>query len=211
MIKVAFLFDRCNDWLAQHFPEYFYASTELDIHTLYDEKEVRGYDIVFVLGYTKLLKGEILEANNLLLVVHESDLPKGRGFAPVQWQILEGFNSITVCLIRVFDEADTGDICEKMTLSLSGTELYDEIRMKQAKITFKLIEQFLKKYPNINFTKQKGEPSIYKRRTPSDSQLDVDKTIREQFNLLRISNNEEWPAFFEISGQTYQLKIEKLK
>ena len=211
MIKVAFLLDRCNDWLVEHFPEYFHVSTELDIHKLYDEKEVRGFDIVFVLGYTKLLRGEILKANNLLLVVHESDLPKGRGFAPVQWQILEGFNSITVCLLRIFDEADTGDVCEKMTLSLSGTELYDEIRMKQAKITFKLIEKFLKKYPNINFTKQKGEPTIYKRRTPSDSKLDVDKTIREQFNLLRISNNKEWPAFFEISGQTYQLKIEKLK
>ena len=211
MTKVAFLLDKCNDWLVPFFPKNFIASTELDIHKFYDEKNVRGFDIVFVLGYTKLLKGEILESNNLLLVVHESDLPKGRGFAPVQWQILEGVNNITVCLLKVSDKADMGDICEKMTLSLSGTELYDEIRMKQAKITFKLIEQFLKKYPNVNFAKQKGEPTIYKRRTALDSKLDVDKTIREQFNLLRISNNKEWPAFFEISGQTYQLKIEKLK
>ena len=90
-------------------------------------------------------------------------------------------------------------------------ELYDEIRMKQAEITFELIDCFLTKYPNVNFTKQDGDPTFYRRRNPSDSQLDVDQTIRNQFNLLRICNNNDWPAFFEISGVKYKLKIEKLK
>lgn len=211
MKRIAFLFDESNDWLAQYYTTYFSEMKEFDIYKLYDEREVRGFDVVFVLGYTKLLKGEILEANNLLLVVHESNLPKGRGFAPIQWQILEGAHDITVCLLKISNKADTGDIFEKILLSLDGTELYDEIRIKQAEITFELIRRFLHKYPNVSFEKQYGEPTFYRRRNPSDSQLDIDESIRQQFNLLRVCNNTDWPAFFELSGVRYKIKIEKIK
>ena len=143
-------------------------------------------------------------------MVHESDLPKGRGFAPVQWQILEGKADISVCLLEVSDEVDAGNIFEKMILSLDGSELYEEIRQKQAVVTFELISRFIEKYPNLNFEAQQGMPTFYRRRNPSDSQLDLDKTIRDQFNLLRICNNDDWPAFFELDGVRYTLKIDKV-
>jgi len=57
-------------------------------------------------------------------------------------------------------------------------------------------------------TTQSGVESFYPKRTPKDSNLDINKTIKEQFNLLRIVNNEEFPAFFEIDGHRYALKIE---
>lgn len=211
MIRVAFLLDKSNDWLAENIPQHFNASTKFEFYKIYNEREVKNFDIVFVLGYTKLLQDETLESNEQLLVVHESDLPKGRGFAPMQWQILDGKNNITVCLLKVSSEADKGDIYEKMIISLDGTELYDELRIKQAKTTFELIECFLKKFPDVNLTKQVGEPTTYRRRKPSDSELDVDQTIRNQFNLLRICNNNDWPAFFEIAGVKYKLKIEKIR
>ena len=47
------------------------------------------------------------------------------------------------------EEFDCGDILDQIELNLDGTELYDEIRSKQAKFTFELIGRFIKKYPNI--------------------------------------------------------------
>jgi methionyl-tRNA formyltransferase len=208
--NIAFLFDKTNDWLSQYFPEALKVSQTFNCQYFYEEEKVRGFDLVFVLGYTKVLKGEILSSNNLLLVVHESDLPEGRGFAPVQWQILEGKSDITVCLLEISDEVDAGNIYGKMVLSLDGGELYEEIREKQAVITFELISRFLERYPNINFETQQGKPTFYRRRNPSDSQLDLDKTIRDQFNLLRICNNKDWPAYFELHGVRYTIKIDKL-
>lgn len=210
MKNIAFLFDKTNDWLSQYFPETLNSSQTFNCQYFYEEEKVRGFDLVFVLGYTKVLKGEILSSNNLLLVVHESDLPEGRGFAPVQWQILEGKSDITVCLLEISDEIDAGNIYCKMVLSLDGSELYEEIREKQAVITFELISRFLERYPNINFETQQGKPTFYRRRNPSDSQLDLDKTIRDQFNLLRICNNKDWPAYFELHGVRYTIKIDKL-
>ena len=69
MIKIAFLLDANNDWLLEYFPKDLTSSKKFDIHICYKEKEVRGFDLVFVLGYTKLLKGKILDANELLLVI----------------------------------------------------------------------------------------------------------------------------------------------
>ena len=210
MKNIAFLFDKRNDWLYQYFQERFRVSQAFNVHVFFEEENIRGFDLVFILGYTKILKGEIFSSNKLLLVVHESDLPDGRGFAPVQWQILEGKSDITVCLLEISDEVDAGNILSKMILSLDGSELYEEIRKKQAVITFDLITRFIEKYPKFNFQPQQGTPTFYRRRNPSDSQLDVDKTIREQFNLLRICNNKEWPAFFELDGVKYTLKIDKV-
>jgi len=51
--------------------------------------------------------------------------------------------------------------------------------------------------------------SFYLRRRPEDSRLDPDKTIREQFNLLRVVDNEKYPAFFDLHGQRFLLKVEK--
>ena len=59
-----------------------------------------------------------------------SDLPEGRGFAPVQWQVLEGKADINVCLLEISEEVDAGNILDEMILSLDGSELYEEIKKK---------------------------------------------------------------------------------
>ena len=209
MIKVAFLFDRSNDWILEHFPPEFDDLSKFEFHKTYIEESVRNFDIAFVLGYTKILTGEILSSNKSIFVVHESNLPEGKGFAPVQRQILEGKNEITFSLVEISEEVDSGDIVEQDVLVLNGTELYEEIRTKQALKTYEIIGKVLSDYPTLNKSPQVGQSSFYKKRAPKDSKLDIDRTIREQFQLLRVCNNDGWPAFFVLGGQKYVLKIYK--
>ena len=49
-----------------------------------------------------------------------------------------------------------------------------------------------------------------KRRTPADSRLDPDKSIAEQFELLRVVDNQRYPAFFDHRGRRYRITIEKV-
>ncbi len=207
---VALLFDRDNDWLyhtMQSTERLAAMKARYGISIHFDHRTVRERDIVFVLGYTKLLKPEFLAANKLTLVVHESDLPRGKGFSPVQWQILEGRNEITVCLIQATSNLDAGDILEKDTLRLQGHELFDEIRRRQAEMTLTLMERFLKRYPHFSAISQHGRETVYRRRTSRDDRLDVHRSIADQFNALRIADNERYPAYFELNGHTYYLKI----
>ncbi|HEY8995231.1 MAG TPA: hypothetical protein VIM71_11255, partial [Lacunisphaera sp.] len=54
---------------------------------------------------------------------------------------------------------------------------------------------------------QAGEPSYYPRRRPVDSRLDPDKTLREQFNLLRACDPDRYPAYFEVAGRRYEVRV----
>ena len=92
-----------------------------------------------------------------------------------------------------------------------GHELLDGLRSALAKTIIKLCNQFVIEYPKIlhNACKQSGKESFYIRRKPEDSRIDVDKSLSEQFQLLRIVDNNEYPAFFELNDHKYILKIEK--
>ena len=69
------------------------------------------------------------------LVVHESDLPQGKGWSPLTWQILAGQVSIPVTLFEAVKRADSGPIYAQRWLHFEGHELIDELRAAQAGAT----------------------------------------------------------------------------
>ena len=209
MYKFAFLFDKKNDWLKQYLPKNINFREDIKISYFYEEENIKEFDVVFVLGFTRILKNDFLEVNSLVLIVHESNLPFGKGFSPLQWQILEGKDKIVFSLLEASEEFDCGDIIDQIELKLDGIELYDEIRYKQAKLTFELVENFMKHYPNYEKFKQFGKSTYYRKRNISDSELDINLPIKELFPLLRIVNNKDWPGFFRINGVKYIVKIYK--
>ncbi len=178
----------------------------------FDDQEIEdSFDILFILSYHKIIKQNTLKKNRHNIVVHASDLPKGKGWAPMFWQILEGKNEIPFTMFEATEGVDSGDIYMKAVLKLTGYELNEELRKKQAEHIIQMCLEFIENYDRYkNPVPQKGEESFYPKRNPEDSRLDINKTIQEQFNLLRIADNEAYPAFFEIDGHRYILKIEKV-
>jgi len=166
-------------------------------------------DICFLLGCTHIVNEDILSRNQHNLVVHESNLPQGKGFAPMSWQILVGANSIPVCLLEASNEVDSGEIWLTDTIELDGTELHDDWRAKQGEITLKLAKTFINNFAKLSPSTQMGASSFYTKRTAQDSELDTNKNLSEQFNLLRIVSNKDYPAFFTKDGVKYKLEISK--
>lgn len=168
-----------------------------------------NYNIVFILSYHKLIDEKFLKKHDYNIVIHESDLPSGKGWAPLFWQILEGKHEVAFSMFEAGDGVDCGDIYMQRKLILTGCELNKELRSKQALLIMKMCEEFVNEYPKYLVPNaQEGEETFYPKRCAADSELDVTKSIEEQFNLLRISNNEDYPAFFFMNGKKYILKIE---
>ncbi|MBP2316064.1 hypothetical protein [Azospirillum soli] len=165
--------------------------------------------VAFYLGCMHITPPGVLGRNRVNLVVHESDLPKGRGFAPVAWQILGGADRIPVCLIDMAAEVDAGDVILRNTMQFSGHELNDEIRNAQGRITIDVCLRYLAMPSPPAGEPQVGDPSFFPRRRPVDSELDPHRSIAEQFNLLRVVDNDRYPAFFRLAGHRYRLRIEK--
>ena len=163
----------------------------------------------FLLGCTKIVSKEILKKNKHNLVVHESALPNGKGFAPMTWQILEGKNNIPVCLLEASSEVDSGDIWLMDEIELNGAELCDEWRFLQGKKTVQMCLDFILNYDDLKPVPQSGTGSFYEKRLPKDSEIDIHKTIAEQFKLLQIVDNDKYPAFFYIKNKRYNILISK--
>lgn len=165
-------------------------------------------DIAFYLGCLKITPPDILARNKRNLVVHASDLPKGRGFSPWTYAILEGENKIPVCLIEAAEEVDSGPVIYKEFISLAGNELVGEIRALIGKKTVELCTRFINEKTLPEGKEQQGEASVYSRRRPEDSAFDPERSIADQFDLLRVVDNINYPAFFEYRGRRYKLLIE---
>ncbi|MGC6367706.1 MAG: formyltransferase family protein [Candidatus Marinamargulisbacteria bacterium] len=168
-------------------------------------------DILFLLGCHSILTHDILKKNKHNIVVHESDLPKGKGWSPMTWQILEGKSEIPITLFEAAEKVDAGDIYIKDKIELDGTELIKDWQSKLGNKTIELCKEFLFKFPNKLDPKpqDKINGNYYPRRTPQNSELDVNKSIADQFNLLRTVDNDKYPAFFKYKGCQYEIKITK--
>ena len=180
------------------------------IRRAWSAAEIEKGDLCFLLSCGFLVSSEILALHSHNLVVHASALPEGRGWSPVTWQILEGCDEIPITLFEAVDAVDAGPIYLQETMRFSGRELVDEIRVAQGAATLALCETFLSRYPAIvqEARPQEGVGSVYPRRLPEDSRLDLHKSLAEQFNLLRVVDSERYPAFFEIEGRRYLIPIE---
>jgi methionyl-tRNA formyltransferase len=165
--------------------------------------------INFLLGCTRIVSESVLNKNKHNLVVHESELPKGKGFAPMAWQILEGKEIIPVCLIEAASDVDSGRIWLKDKIILSGDELCEDWRQLQGDKTIELCLRFISEYNLLNPIEQSGGSTYYRRRRPADSEINPDRSIREQINLFRILDNVRYPGFFYINGIKYEIQIKK--
>lgn len=175
----------------------------------YDKIETGG--VAFYLSCHELASKEILAKNKVNLTIHASELPKGRGWSPLTWQILEGLNSIPVCLFHTDEKVDSGSIIYLEKMEFDGSELIDEMRRKLAEISIDLCKRYLSEPAPPAGYHQQGEPTYYSRRRPEDSELNIEKSISDQFDLLRVVDNERYPAYFYHNGQKYLLKISKSK
>lgn len=182
-----------------------------DDPTLYRaHDEVPRGEVAFYLGCTKITPPDVLQRNRRNLVVHASDLPKGRGFSPLTWLVIEGHDRVPVCLLEAVEEVDAGPVIYRDSLAFEGHELIGEMRVRLGSMHVELCKRFLAEPVPPAGTPQSGETTYFTRRRPADSRLDPQRTIAEQFDLLRTVDNEAYPAFFELRGHRYKLVIEKM-
>ena len=95
----------------------------------------------------------------------------------------------------------------KEKLVFSGTELLHTLHDKMAKKIIEMCFSYAMNSEEYSPKEQQGESTFYSKRVEKDDELNVDQTIREQFNHLRIADNENYPLWFRIDGKKYCIKI----
>ena len=208
--RITLLSDRAS-WLNGYLSELIQALWKRGhaVRWIHNPEQLSAGDVCLLLSCGRLLSADQLALHRHNLVVHESDLPQGQGWSPMTWQILEGASCIPITLFEATAELDAGPIYLQQQIQLRGPELVEEWRAMQAKATLELCLAWLDRYQEIVAAArpQSGEPTHYHRRRPADSQLDPERSLVEQFNLLRVVDNQDYPAFFNWRGRSFQIHI----
>jgi len=195
-----------NPWLARWASRHG-GKIQVSIHR--DTGELKGGDFLFLVSCQQIVGRDVRGKYRHTLVLHASDLPRGRGMSPHIWQVLEGASRIVVTLLNAEDSVDSGDIWHQVEFSLAGTELHDEINARLFKAELELMDWALASCDRASPRPQAGTPSSYRKRTPADSAIDPTRPLAESFDLLRVADPDRYPAYFEYRGQKYRIRIEK--
>ena len=209
-MKITILTDNPNSWILPYIDDLKKELNQTNSVThIYSTSDIIEGDIMLILSCEKILKSEYLKLHKSNVVVHPSKVPLGKGWSPLSWQILEGSNNIPVSLFEAVEAVDAGDVYMVDYINLKGHELNDEIKHQQGLITMKMVKKYIDEFESMKGIPQSGEETFYPRRRQKENELGIDKTISEQFNLLRVVDNERYPAHFYINGRKYIVKIYK--
>lgn len=171
-------------------------------------------DVVFFYGWSWIISKEIID-NFLCICLHPSKLPKYRGGSPIQNQIINNVKDSAVTIFKMNMKIDGGDIYQQKSLSLKNSlkKIFYRIENIGAKITNNFLKDFEKN--KIKFSKQKKIRKIYKRRTPLESCIDVNKIKKKNykffFNFIRMLQDPyPNPYFITAKKIIYIYKIKKI-
>lgn len=183
-----------------------------DVAMFFDKRELVPADILFLVSCGQIVTDAERRPFRAVLVLHASNLPTGRGWSPHIWAIVGGASRITVCMLEARDPVDSGPVWLRTSFELEGHELLPEINERLFAAELQLMTEAVLRFDALVPVPQEGDPGAYlQRRTPEHSRLDPSRTIAEQFDLLRVVDNERYPAFFDHRGHRYIVRITRVK
>lgn len=92
-------------------------------------------DMIVVAAFGQILPGTVIDFPQLgCLNIHPSLLPKYRGAAPLNWQIINGETRTGVTIMLMDEGMDSGDILLQEETELSTTETFGELHDRLAQL-----------------------------------------------------------------------------
>ncbi len=167
-------------------------------------------DLGILLGYKRIVPEEILKAPKQgFILFHSSDLPRGRGWAPIYNTVTRNL-PLTQSLLFANTEIDAGPIIAKAHYPLDGNELEKEIRQIDDELTTILFEDSIDavlKGETLPKPQNTSDMTLWRRRYPVDSQIDPERSLVDIISHLRGLPSES-PGFFYYKGRRFMIRLE---
>ncbi len=163
-----------------------------------------GPDVVVLWSYRKFIP-EAAQRNNVILF-HSSDLPEGRGWAPIYRAIADGLERYTISAIRAADPVDSGDILARASFAMRPEYTAERLRDWDEEVCIRMLAQMLPRWP-ITGQKQREGETFYPRRWPEDNMVRLSERLGDLVPHLRACERRH-PAFFEYQGVKYRITVE---
>lgn len=165
------------------------AAVELGIpvsHELGDATVLAGDDnlLGIVVAYGRLLPLSLLTVVPLVNV-HFSLLPRWRGAAPVERAILAGDRETGVCIMRVAEALDTGEVYRREVVEIQTDESSDTLRDRLCAVSIPLLLDVVS-YGAGAGEPQMGEASYASKITSRDMAFDWTTSAEQLVRITRV-------------------------
>ena len=167
-------------------------------------------DYIFVIGFSQLVKREIIDAAKVGVVgFHPTPLPKMRGRAANVWQVLLGVHE-TKCSTFFIDEGiDSGDILGQQEYVIEDTDYAADVERKINEASGKLFRRVLREIMDGTIKPQKqdeSEATYLLKRSPEDGLIDWNNSIVDIQRLIR-AVSKPYPGAFGLYDGKHQFII----
>ena len=146
-------------------------------------------DVAFLVGVRILIPPAIYTIPPRgALAVHPSLLPDYRGFAPVNWAIINGETELGITLFYLDEGTDSGPILGQKTVPIGPDDDAAQVWDRACAATVELIAE---QYPRLAANVAQPQPQDEARatyacsRTPVDGMIDWSRPTHEIYNLIR--------------------------
>lgn len=149
-----------------------------------------------------------VEKYNNVIVIHSSDLPNGKGWAPIYNHFNEQRSQYVISIIIASDKIDSGDIIMRIKFKIENDYTASFIRRVDEELSLFSILKIIQTWPNeapVGIKQGEGE-TFYPRRWPSDNEVNLKKSLLELVPHLR-GVEKKAPAFFIYKGIKYIIEI----
>lgn len=168
-------------------------------------EEIDAFDYVMSFGYRRMIsKFVINKASIAALGTHFSPLPRYRGFAPLNWVLINGEEETAVNLFYLDDKVDNGDIIESRKVKI---DYRDDINSLYEKCIVTFIKMMKDTMPNIENNSFKAEKQDELKatytcaRNPEDGLIDWNWDAKRIYNFVRALTYPFPGAFTYIQDQ----------
>ena len=191
----------------KHYPGKWHLITEPSKLTVSMVKKLNPKYIFFP-HWSHIVPKDIVNITTCICF-HETDLPYGRGGSPLQNLIANGYKETVITALKMTEKIDAGPIYLKRPLSLEG--LAEEIFIRTSHIVAEMIKIIITENPEPEV--QKGTPTIFKRRKPSQSEIPIKiNSIVELFDHIRMLDADGYPkAYLKVGNFRYEISRPALK
>ncbi len=166
-------------------------------------------DLIVVMGWRTILPPEVVNAPRLGCVgVHDSLLPRYRGFAPTNWSIINGETQTGITLWYLNEEVDAGDVIAQQVIPIGRSDTAADVYAKVADASITLMLEHL---PALKAGRVRSEPqddalaTFACARTPDDGLIDWGASSSQVYNLVRALTRPYPGAFTYHEGRVLRV------
>lgn len=167
----------------------FSVSQELDERSVLDICETARPDYLMCFGYRRMIREAVCAAAKVACIgSHFAPLPRYRGFAPLNWVLINGEPRTAVNIFFLADQVDAGDIIAREWVEISRQ---DDINSLTDKCIRALEPALVRALSILETGAPYGEQQDESRatytcsRNPEDGLIDWHRTSQDIYNLVR--------------------------